>query len=112
MRIGEVNAVVLEVLQPFNLVPLELHLRSVYTPWTVCNAGACCPITCGSAAARRSVMRAACAHVSTYHGPLQPRVMCACHRTSPTATCLACDGLYAATGAKPNFGSNRKVEHL
>src|SRR5688572_20712983 len=55
---------------------------------------ACCRLTCGSAAARRDVMRAAGAHVSTYHGPLQPHVMCACHRTSPTATPLACDGLY------------------
>ncbi len=45
-------------------------------------------------------MRAAGAHVSTYHGPLQPRVMCACHRTSPTATALACDGLYSATAAE------------
>jgi hypothetical protein len=37
-RIDEVNAVVLEVLQPFNLVPLELHLRSVYTLKALCNA--------------------------------------------------------------------------
>jgi hypothetical protein len=26
--------------------------------------------------------------------------MCACHRTSPTATLLACDGLYSATAAE------------
>ena len=45
-------------------------------------------------------MRAAGAHVSTDHGPLQPLVMCACHRTSPTATPLACDGLYSATAAE------------
>jgi hypothetical protein len=44
--------------------------------------------------------RACCAHVSTCHGPLQPRVMCACHRTSPTATTLARHGLYAATAAE------------
>ena len=35
--------------------------------------------------------------MSTYHGPLQQLVMCACHRTSPTLTPLACDGLYSAT---------------
>jgi hypothetical protein len=35
-----------------------------------------------------------------YHGPLQQLVMCACHRTSPTATLLACDGLYASTAAE------------
>ena len=45
-------------------------------------------------------MRAAGAHVSTYHGPLQQLVMCACHRTSPTATLLTCDGLYASTAAE------------
>jgi hypothetical protein len=45
-------------------------------------------------------MRAAGAHMSTYHGPLQQLVMCACHRTSPTATTLACDGLYASTPAE------------
>ena len=38
MRIDEVDAVVLEVLQPFTLVPLELHLRSVYTLKAVRNA--------------------------------------------------------------------------
>jgi hypothetical protein len=31
MRIDEIDAVVLEVPQPLNLVPLESHLRSVYT---------------------------------------------------------------------------------
>ena len=91
MRIGEVNAVVLEVLQPFNLVPLELHLRSVYTPWTVCNAGACCPITpqfSGRAprypARSKRIMkwRACCAHVSGYHGPLQ--LLVRRHRAIPT----------------------------
>jgi hypothetical protein len=41
--IDEVNAVVLEVLQPLNLVPLELHLRSVYTPASVCNADVLLP---------------------------------------------------------------------
>ena len=46
-------------------------------------------ITCSSAAARRCVLRAAGAHVSTYPGPLQLLVMCACHRTSPTATPLS-----------------------
>ena len=45
-------------------------------------------------------MRAAGAHVSGYHGPLQQLVMCACHRTSPTATLLTCDGLYASTAAE------------
>ena len=45
-------------------------------------------------------MRAAGAHVSTYHGPLQQLVMCACHRTSPTATALGPDGLYSATSAE------------
>lgn len=30
-RIDEIDAVVFEVLQPLNLVPLEAHLRSVYT---------------------------------------------------------------------------------
>ena len=34
-------------------------------------------------------MRAAGAHVSTYPGPLQLLVMCACHRTSPTAIALS-----------------------
>ena len=45
-------------------------------------------------------MRAAGAHMSTCPGPLQQLVMCACHRTSPTATPLACDGLYSATAAE------------
>jgi len=35
-----------------------------------------------------------------YDGPLQPLVMCACHRTSPTLTSVACDELYAATDAE------------
>jgi hypothetical protein len=43
MRIDEVNAVVLEILQPLNLVPLELHLRSVYTPTAACNADVLLP---------------------------------------------------------------------
>jgi hypothetical protein len=38
MRIDEVDAVVLEVLQSLNLVPLELHLRIVYTLTAECNA--------------------------------------------------------------------------
>ena len=45
-------------------------------------------------------MRAAGAHMSTCPGPLQQLVMCACHRTSPAATSLACDGLYSATSAE------------
>ena len=45
-------------------------------------------------------MRAAGAHASTYHGPLQQLVMCACHRTSPTAATLGPDGLYSATSAE------------
>ena len=57
-------------------------------------------LTCCSAAARRGLMRAAGAHMSGYHGPLQQLVMCACHRTSPTLTPLACDGLYASTSAE------------
>ena len=32
VRINEVDPMVLEVLQPFSLVPFEPHLRSVYTP--------------------------------------------------------------------------------
>ena len=38
MRIDEIDAVVLEVLQPLSLVPLEPHLRSVYTATRQCNA--------------------------------------------------------------------------
>ena len=37
-RINEVDAVVLEVLQPLRLVPLEPHLRSVYTSTAARNA--------------------------------------------------------------------------
>jgi hypothetical protein len=43
MGIDEVNAMVLEVLQPLNLVPLELHLRSVYTRGPMCNANVLLP---------------------------------------------------------------------
>jgi hypothetical protein len=44
--------------------------------------------------------RACGAHVTTYDRPLQLLVMCACHRTPPTATTLACGELYAATDAE------------
>jgi hypothetical protein len=44
--------------------------------------------------------RARGAHVLTYDRPLQLLVMCACHRTAPTATLLACDGLYSATAVE------------
>jgi hypothetical protein len=57
-------------------------------------------------------MRAAGAHVSTYHGPLQPLVMCACHRTSPAATALACDGLYSATDAEQRGHNLPKLMRL
>lgn len=40
------------------------------------------------------------AHATTGHRPLQPLVMCACHRTSPIATPLTCDGLYATASAE------------
>ena len=38
-RIDEVDAVVLKVLQPFRVVPLEPHLQSVYTWRARCNPG-------------------------------------------------------------------------
>lgn len=38
-RIDEVDAVVLEVLQPFRFVPLEPHLQNVYTLCTKCKPG-------------------------------------------------------------------------
>jgi hypothetical protein len=52
------------------------------------------------------------AHVTPYHRPLQPLVMCACHRTSPTATLLACDGLYAATDAEQRGPHDTKLTNL
>jgi hypothetical protein len=44
--------------------------------------------------------RARGAHATPYHGPLQLRLMRACHRTSPIATSLGADGLYSATDAE------------
>jgi hypothetical protein len=44
--------------------------------------------------------RARGAHGLTYDRPLQLLVMCACHRTAPTATLLACEGLYSATAVE------------
>jgi hypothetical protein len=43
--INEVDAMILEVLKPLRLVPLESHLRSVYTASYGRNRGSCCPIT-------------------------------------------------------------------
>ena len=52
------------------------------------------------------------AHATTYHRPLQPLVMCACHRTPPTATPLACAGLYAATSAEQRGPHDTKLMSL
>jgi hypothetical protein len=57
-------------------------------------------------------MRAAGAHVPTYHGPLQLRVMRACHRTSPTAIPLDADGLYSATDAEQRGLHDPKLMRL
>ena len=43
--IDEVDAMILEVLEPLRLVPFEPHLRSVYTDWSGRNRRSCCPIT-------------------------------------------------------------------
>ncbi len=43
--INEVDAMILEVLEPLSLVPLEPHLRSVYTERPGRNRRSCCPIT-------------------------------------------------------------------
>jgi hypothetical protein len=56
--------------------------------------------------------RACCAHVSTYDGRLELLVMCACHRTPPTATTLACDELYAATDAEQRVLNRPKLMSL
>src|SRR5688500_9230644 len=52
-------------------------------------------LTSSSAAARSAGMRAGGAHVLAVHGQVQRGVMCACHRTSPSAPSLTCERLYA-----------------
>jgi hypothetical protein len=43
--INEVDAMILEILEPLRLVPLEPHLQSVYTAPLGHNRESCCPIT-------------------------------------------------------------------
>ena len=61
------------------------------------------------AASRQPPRYARGAHATTDHRPLQPRVMCACHRTSPTATPLICDGLYSPTSAEQRGRNGPKL---
>jgi hypothetical protein len=54
--IDEVDAVVLEVLQPFRLVPLELHLQSVYTARAQRNPTAVQPGAPDSGRSRKAIV--------------------------------------------------------
>ena len=43
--INEIDAMILEVLEPLGLIPFEPHLQSVYTDRPGRNRMSCCPIT-------------------------------------------------------------------
>jgi hypothetical protein len=88
MRIDEVNAVVLEVLQPLALVPLELHLRSVYTPRRERNAGVLLPDNAALEPPRAALSSAQQAHNAMAR---LRRARVALSRSARTA-CMFCCG--------------------